>query len=68
MKAARKPGGVLLVLDLFEPAGLLDSLSNLLALPVSVGLRLIHHGRLLPRREERAPPGPPTPTTIPTQR
>jgi ubiquinone/menaquinone biosynthesis C-methylase UbiE len=54
MKAALKPGGVLLVLDLFEPAGLFDSLSNLVALPVSVGLRLIHHGRLLPRREERA--------------
>jgi len=53
MKAALKPGGVLLVLDLFEPAGLLDSLLNLLALPVSATLRLIHHGRLLPRREVR---------------
>ena len=53
MKAALKPGGVLLVLDLFERAGLLDSLSNLLAIPVSVSLRLIHHGRLLPRREVR---------------
>jgi SAM-dependent methyltransferase len=61
MKAALKPGGVLLVLDLFAPArvsvslvaGLSDSLLNLLAIPVSVGLRLIHHGRLLPRREVR---------------
>ena len=53
MKAALKPGGVLLVLDLFESAGLLDSLSNLVAIPVSVSLRLIHHGRLLPRREVR---------------
>src|SRR5882672_668997 len=53
MKAALKPGGVLLVLDLFESAGLLDSLSNLLAIPVSVSLRLIHQGRLLPRREVR---------------
>jgi ubiquinone/menaquinone biosynthesis C-methylase UbiE len=53
MKMALKPGGVLLVLDLFEPSGLLDSLSNLLALPVSATLRLIHHGRLLPRREVR---------------
>src|SRR6266550_8497056 len=61
MKAALKPGGVLLVLDLFEPArisdslvaGLSDSVSNLLAIPVSVSLRLIHHGRLLPRREVR---------------
>ena len=62
MKAALKPGGILLILDLFEPArvsdslmaGLTDSLSNLVAVPVSVGLRLIHHGRLFPRREERA--------------
>lgn len=53
MEAALKPGGVLLILDLFEPAGLIDSLSNLVAIPVSVGLRLIHYGRLLPRKEER---------------
>ena len=53
MKSALKPGGVLLVIDLFEPAGLSDSVSNLLAIPVSVSLRLIHHGRLLPRREVR---------------
>jgi ubiquinone/menaquinone biosynthesis C-methylase UbiE len=62
MKAALKPGGVLLVLDLFEPArisdsllaGLSDSMLNLVAIPVSVTLRLIHHHRLLPRRAERA--------------
>ena len=53
MKAALKPGGVLLILDLFEPHGITDSLSNLVAIPVSVGLRLIHHGRLLPKRDER---------------
>jgi ubiquinone/menaquinone biosynthesis C-methylase UbiE len=53
MKTALKPGGVLLVLDLFERAGLLDSLSNLLAIPVSVSLRLLHQGRLRPRREVR---------------
>lgn len=54
MKAALKPGGVLLILDLFEPEGVTDAVLNLLALPVSVGLRLIHHGRLLPQRSERA--------------
>jgi SAM-dependent methyltransferase len=53
MKAALKPDGVLLILDLFEPHGITDSLSNLVAIPVSVGLRLIHHGRLLPQREVR---------------
>jgi len=61
MKTALKPGGVMVVLDLFEPArisdspvsGLSDSLSNLLAIPVSVSLRLLHQRRLLPRREVR---------------
>lgn len=79
MKAALKPGGVLLILDLFEPVkwhgqlardsraertcdnqtasvrdGLLDTFLNAVAIPVSVSLRLIHHGRLLPSREVRA--------------
>jgi 2-polyprenyl-3-methyl-5-hydroxy-6-metoxy-1,4-benzoquinol methylase len=54
MKAALKPAGVLLILDLFQAAGLSDSVLNLLAIPVSVSLRLIHQGRLLPRREVRA--------------
>jgi SAM-dependent methyltransferase len=75
MKAALRPGGVLLVLDLFEPArlsdslvaGLSDSLSNLLAIPVSVSLRLLHHGRLLPAAKY-ATPGPPTSATTPTPR
>ena len=61
MKAALKPGGVLLVLDLFElernvfkPAGFFDSvLLNALAMPLSVSLRLIHRGRILPSREVR---------------
>jgi len=61
MKAALKPGGVLLVLDLFEPErnllkpkGMVDAGLNLLAIPVSLTLRVIRHGRLLPRREVRA--------------
>ncbi len=61
MKAALKPGGVLLVLDLFEPErnllkpeGVVDAGLNVLALGVSGTLRLIHHGRVLPRREVRA--------------
>jgi SAM-dependent methyltransferase len=61
MKAALKRNGVLLILDLFEPArisdslvaGLSDSILNLLALSVSATLRLIHHGRLIPPREVR---------------
>lgn len=54
MKTALKPGGVLLILDLFEPEGPADAVLNLLALPVSVGLRLLHQGRLMPKRAERA--------------
>jgi SAM-dependent methyltransferase len=54
MKASLKPGGVLLVLDLFEPKGVIDAFLNPLAVSVSVTLRLIHHGRLRPRREARA--------------
>ena len=60
MKAALKPGGVLLVLDLFEPErnllkpeGLLDAGLNVLAMGVSGTLRLVHHGRLLPPRKVR---------------
>jgi SAM-dependent methyltransferase len=54
IKAALKPGGVLLILDLFEPAGLTDALLNPLAVSVSVSLRLIRQHRVLPSREVRA--------------
>jgi ubiquinone/menaquinone biosynthesis C-methylase UbiE len=54
LTAALKSGGVLLVLDLFEPEGLLDLLSNVVAIPLSVTLRLIHQHCLLPSREVRA--------------
>ena len=61
LKAALKPGGVLIVLDLFEPernlltvAGLVDTFLNIVAMGVSVSLRLVHNGRLKPPREVRA--------------
>jgi SAM-dependent methyltransferase len=53
MKAALKPGGVLLILDLFEPAGLVDALLNPVAMSLSISLRLMHHGRLRPSRAVR---------------
>ena len=53
MKDALRPGGVLLVLDLFEPEGLSDTIRDCLAMPVSVGLRLLHNGRMRPSRELR---------------
>jgi SAM-dependent methyltransferase len=54
LKAAVRPNGVLVILDLFEPVGLSDYLLNFVALPVSVGLRFKHYGRLRQRREVRA--------------
>ena len=54
MKAALKPGGILLILDLYKASGLRDTLMNPVAIAVSVALRLIHHRRLLPPRDVRA--------------
>ena len=54
MKAALKPEGVLLILDLFEPDGVIDTLLNPVAMSASLALRLIHHQRLRPSRDARA--------------
>jgi SAM-dependent methyltransferase len=53
IKGALKPGGVLLVLDLFQAEGLSDALVGALAVPLSLGLRLVRRGRLRPPREVR---------------
>lgn len=54
LKDSVKPGGVLLVLDLFEPAGLRDGLLNVAAMGISGSLRLVHNKRLKPPKEVRA--------------
>lgn len=57
LKGALKPGGLLLVLDLFEEERnlfLIDSFLNIVAMGMSGSLRLIHNGRLKPPREVRA--------------
>lgn len=61
MRAPLKPGGVLIILDLFEPEGnllkpqgLFDASLSVAAMGVSGGLRLLHNGRLKPPREVRA--------------
>jgi ubiquinone/menaquinone biosynthesis C-methylase UbiE len=57
MKTSLKSGGVLIVLDLFEPERNLftaDTFLNIVAIGVSGSLRLIHNGRLKPPREVRA--------------
>src|SRR5262249_40402602 len=60
-KGCLRPGGVLLLLDLFEPErnpfkleGLFDSILNAVAMPTSVSLRFLHNRRLFPPREVRA--------------
>jgi len=61
LKQALKPGGTLIVLDLFQPqrdlltpAGWRDAGLNLVAMGASVSLRVIHNGRLRPPPEVRA--------------
>jgi len=61
LKQALKPGGSLLVLDLFEPernlrtlAGGRDALLSFAAMAASVSLRLVHNRRLRPPRAVRA--------------
>jgi ubiquinone/menaquinone biosynthesis C-methylase UbiE len=51
MKGALKINGTLIILDLFQPAGLSDALTSSLAVPVSIMLRLIRTGRLREPRE-----------------
>jgi len=53
MAGLLRPGGVLLVLDLFRPATLADRLCGAAALPVSLGLGLARRGRLRPPRAVR---------------
>ncbi len=54
LREALKPGGVLILLDLYEPSGWRDALLNVTAVGVSTGLRLIRNGRLRPPKEVRA--------------
>ena len=54
LKDALRPQGILLIHDLFEPDGIFDLAVNTLAIPVSVGRRLIEFGRLRPPQAVRA--------------
>jgi ubiquinone/menaquinone biosynthesis C-methylase UbiE len=53
MKGALMPGGTLVVLDLYEAAGLADMLTSAVAMPVHLVLRLVKSGQLRERREVR---------------
>ena len=61
LKTHLRPGGMLLILDLFEPernlmtaAGIFDAALNISAMAVSGSLRLVRNGRLKPPRAVRA--------------
>ncbi|MCA1565561.1 MAG: class I SAM-dependent methyltransferase [Acidobacteria bacterium] len=53
IKRALKVNGVLLVLDLFQSEGLSDAATSALAWPLSIGLKLLRHGRVMPPRQIR---------------
>ena len=53
IKAALKPGGVFVLLDLVASSGLTERMLDVIGLGVSSGLRLIHNGRLQPPPEVR---------------
>ena len=53
MKRALKVNGVLLILDLFQDEGMLDTLRGAVALAASVGLRLTRGSRVIPSRKVR---------------
>ncbi len=53
IKRSLKVNGVLLILDLFQAEGLFDAVTSTLAVPVSMGLKLIRHGRMMAPRHVR---------------
>lgn len=53
MKAALRPGGVLLILDLRKADNLLDLLANVVAYPASFFMRLAKTGMVRPPKAER---------------
>jgi SAM-dependent methyltransferase len=53
-RAALRPGGCLACLDLFDSAGWRDGVLDLLAVPVTVSLRLLKNGHLWQPAEVRA--------------
>ena len=54
MKNALKPGGTLLILDVFKAESLSDFSSSLLAIPVNLTLKLIKNGRISESAEVQA--------------
>jgi len=53
VKDTLRPQGMLIILDLYEPEGALDVLTDTLAVPVGAVLRLLKTGRLTTPRKMR---------------
>ena len=54
LKAALKPGGVLIILDLLEPHNLRDTLSDAIAVPLNWWLLKVNNGHFKPDSEAAA--------------
>jgi 2-polyprenyl-3-methyl-5-hydroxy-6-metoxy-1,4-benzoquinol methylase len=61
LREALRPGGTMIVMDLFEPnrkilswSGLVEGVSSVTAMAMSSTLKLVHNGRLRPSPEVRA--------------
>jgi SAM-dependent methyltransferase len=53
IKSLLRPGGVLILQDLLAASGPFDRAFDLVRVPISMGVRLLHGGRLIPRAEVR---------------
>ena len=47
IRRALKPGGFLLVVDIYQPDTWMDALRNLISFPIHVSMRLVKIGRLI---------------------
>ena len=54
IKKTLKVNGTLVILDLFEQEGAVDTLRSLAAIPVNMFLNIVRNGRMRPSREKRA--------------
>jgi SAM-dependent methyltransferase len=53
LREALRPGGVLLVLDLYRGEGWGDTLRSVAALPMSAGIKMLYNRRIRPSQEAR---------------
>jgi 2-polyprenyl-3-methyl-5-hydroxy-6-metoxy-1,4-benzoquinol methylase len=54
MKASLRPGGIIVVLDLFQADGGIDMLRSIAAIPLNIMLNFFHNGHLKDSQEKQA--------------